>query len=140
MDGVTRGLVVVLLAGAGAAAAQSPGPVPERDYITGRIADLRKIHTPEGIEVLEEVPIGGSRQWVSIRGLNKANPVLLMIHGGPGSPTMATSWAFQTPWEDYFTVVQWDQRGVGKNFLSADTTALAGTLTMDRMVTDAEEM
>jgi pimeloyl-ACP methyl ester carboxylesterase len=140
MSRVTRGLVVVLLAGAGAAAAQAPGPVPERDYITGRIADLRKISTPEGIEALEEVPIGGSRQWISIRGLNRANPVLLMIHGGPGSPTMPISWAFQTPWEDFFTVVQWDQRGVGKNFLSADTTALGGTLTVERMVDDTEEM
>ena len=63
-----------------------------------------------------------------------------MIHGGPGSPTMPISWAFQTPWEDFFTVVQWDQRGVGKNFLTADTTALAGTLTVERMVDDTEEM
>src|SRR5262245_1688586 len=85
----------------------SSAPVPSRDYITARIAELRKISTPEGIEALEEVTIGGSRQWTSIRGLNRANPVLLMIHGGPGSPTMPISWAFQTPWEDFFTVVQW---------------------------------
>ena len=134
-------IVMLLLAGVSSAGAQpSSAPVPERAYIVGRIADLRKISTPEGIEVLEEVPIGGSRQWISIRGLNRANPVLLMIHGGPGSPTMPISWAFQTPWEDFFTVVQWDQRGIGKNFLTADTTALAGTLRVERMVTDAEEM
>ena len=29
---------------------------------------------------------------------------------------MGMSWAFQKPWEDFFTVVQWDQRGVGKLF------------------------
>jgi len=118
----------------------SSPPIPSRGYITARIADLRKISTPEGIEALEEVSIGGSRQWISIRGLNRANPVLLMIHGGPGSPTMPISWAFQTPWEDFFTVVQWDQRAAGKNFRTADTTALAATITVDRMVTDAEEM
>src|SRR5262245_22222691 len=52
----------------------SSTPVPSREYIIGRIADLRKISTPEGIEALEEVSIGGSRQWISIRGLNRANP------------------------------------------------------------------
>jgi len=111
-----------------------------RDKILGKISDLRHISTPEGIEVLEPVQIGGTTQWISIRGLNKANPVLLMIHGGPGSPTMATSWAFQTPWEDYFTVVQWDQRGVGKNYQGADHEALARTVTLERMVEDGEEM
>lgn len=115
-------------------------PVPNRDAITARLADLRKIETPEGIEALEAVEIGGSRQWISIRGLHRDNPVLLVIHGGPGSPLMPLSWAFQKPWEDFFTVVQWDQRGVGKNFADADLAALAPTMTLERNVQDAEEM
>ena len=113
-------------------------PVPNRDYIVGRIAELRRIATPEGIEALEQVDVGDSKQWISIRGLNRANPVLLMIHGGPGSPTMATSWAFQTPWEDYFTVVQWDQRGIGKNYAGENHETVGKTMTADRMVSDAE--
>lgn len=125
-------------------AAQTAGPagapVPGRDYITTRLAELRKIHTPEGIEALEEVSIGGTRQWVSIRGRNRANPVLLFIHGGPGVPMMPMAWAYQAPWEDFFTVVQWDQRGVGKNAGSADREALRPTMTTDRIIADAEEM
>jgi hypothetical protein len=39
---------------------------------------------------------------------------LLFLHGGPASTDMPVSWAFQTPWEDYFTVVQWDQRGAAR--------------------------
>lgn len=109
-----------------------------RDSIVARVADLRRITTPNGIEVLEEVEVDGTRQWISIRGRDRANPVLLMIHGGPGNPTMPVSWAYQTPWEDFFTVVQWDQRGVGKNALSADHPALAPTLTVERSVADAE--
>ena len=46
-----------------------------RDSLTARLADLRKIHTPEGIEVLEQIDVGGTKQWISIRGLNRANPV-----------------------------------------------------------------
>ncbi|MBL8202982.1 MAG: alpha/beta hydrolase [Blastocatellia bacterium] len=124
--------------------AQTPAPapttIPSRDYITARLTDLRKIHTPEGIEVLEEVTIGGVRQWVSIRGLNRANPVLLFIHGGPGTPMMPMTWAYQAPWEDFFTVVQWDQRGVGKNASTADREALKPTLNNERLIADAEEM
>ncbi|MDX2033914.1 MAG: alpha/beta hydrolase [Blastocatellia bacterium] len=114
--------------------------VPSRDYITARLAELRRIHTPEGIESLEEVTIGGTRQWVSIRGLNRANPVLLFIHGGPGTPMMPMTWAYQAPWEDFFTVVQWDQRGVGKNAVAADREVLKPTLTAERIIVDAEEM
>jgi pimeloyl-ACP methyl ester carboxylesterase len=136
----TVAIGVMIAGGAALPAVAQPAraPVPNREYVISRVADLRKINTPEGIEVLEEIEIDGSKQWISIRGLNRANPVLLMIHGGPGSPTMPISWAFQTPWEDFFTVVQWDQRGVGKNFLTADTAALAGTMTVERMVADAE--
>ncbi|MGH7694136.1 MAG: alpha/beta fold hydrolase [Gemmatimonadaceae bacterium] len=132
-------LAAAIIAHGARAQAQSP-KTWSRDSITGRIADLRRIHTPEGIEILEQVDISGTKQWVSIRGLNKANPVLLMIHGGPGSPVMGMSWAFQKPWEDFFTVVQYDQRGMGKNFLSTDTTAVAPTMTVDRLTQDAEEV
>lgn len=120
--------------------APTPAPMSPRDAITSRIAELRRIHTPEGIETLEEVPIGGVNQWVSIRGKNRANPVILFIHGGPGTPNMPVAWAYQSPWEDFFTVVQWDQRGVGKNARTADREALRPTLTNDRIIADAEEM
>ena len=93
-----------------------------------------------GIEALEQIDVGGTKQWISIRGLNKANPVLLVLHGGPGSPLTAASWAFQKPWEDFFTVVEWDQRGAGKNFLATDTAAVGGTLSNERLARDADEV
>ncbi|WP_405097277.1 alpha/beta fold hydrolase [Micromonospora sp. NBC_01412] len=59
------------------------------------------------------VRIGGVEQWIQIRGESANNPVLLVLHGGPGSP-----YAVFTPlirsWERHFTVVQWDRRGCGK--------------------------
>ena len=108
----------------------SPAIAPmSRDAIAERIAELQRIHTPEGIETLEAVEVDGTRQWISIRGLNRANPILLVVHGGPGSAMLATSWAYQKPWEDFFTVVNWDQRGVGKNWDPADTARLRPTMT-----------
>jgi pimeloyl-ACP methyl ester carboxylesterase len=104
------------------------------------IADMQRIVAPNGIDRHEKVRIGGIDQWVSIRGNDRHNPVLLMVHGGPGWVAMPTSWYFQRGWEDYFTVVQWDQRGAGSTYAANDPAVVAPTMTPERMVADTEEM
>ena len=122
-------------------AADEPAPKPfTRAQATSIVAVARKIVTPNGVERLEKVHIGGIEQWVSIRGADRRNPVLLLIHGGPGYVSMPMSWWFTRGWEEYFTVVQWDQRGAGKTFLLNDSMTIGPTMTLERMVTDAEEM
>src|SRR5271154_867038 len=122
-------------------AADDPAPKPfSRDQATVIIDNARKIVTPNGIARLEKVRIGGIEQWVSIRGADKCNPVLLLIHGGPGYVAMPMSWWFTHGWEEYFTVVQWDQRGAGKTFLLNDPATIGATMTLPRMVADTEEM
>ncbi|MGH6870849.1 MAG: hypothetical protein ACREHE_05010 [Rhizomicrobium sp.] len=64
------------------------------------IANVQKIVTPNGVDKREAVEIGGIRQWITVRGRDLDNPILLFIHGGPGAPEMPTSWTFQNPWED----------------------------------------
>src|SRR5215469_15742247 len=61
------------------------------------------------------VPLGGLEQWISIRGEDRSNPVLLVIHGGPGDAQWPEAEMYN-PWEKSFTVVQWDQRGAGHTF------------------------
>ncbi|MGH8085288.1 MAG: alpha/beta fold hydrolase [Lysobacter sp.] len=117
-----------------------PAKPHNRAEATRIIADMRRIVTDDGIERLEKVRIGGIDQWVSIRGSDPRNPVLLMLHGGPGWVSMPTSWYFQRGWEEYFTVVQWDQRGAGKTYAENDPDAVAPTMTLERMVADTEEM
>ncbi len=114
--------------------------VPEREYIVDKITDIRKIHTPNGIEELKKIKAGGVDHWLSIRGLDKDNPVMLFIHGGPGSPMMPLTWAYQKPWEDFYTVVQYEQRGAGKNYLNEDRDEAIKALNIDQLVKDAEDI
>jgi pimeloyl-ACP methyl ester carboxylesterase len=111
-----------------------------RSDVVGMIAEDRKIVTPNGIEKLVPVQINGTTQWLSIRGRDKRNPILLFLHGGPGLTFMPTAWTIQSPWEDYFTVVQWDQRGAGKTYGSNDPKALESSMTIDQMTDDAGEV
>ena len=117
-----------------------PADALNRSDASKKIGAARKIVTPNGIEKLEKIRIGGIDQWVSIRGTDKRNPVLLFIHGGPGYVSIPMSWWFSRGWEDYFTVVQWDQRASGKTYLLNDPKIIGPTLTLERMLADTEEM
>src|SRR5689334_16430044 len=67
---------------------------------------------PSGIDEHGFVRIGGIDQWVQIRGADRANPILLMLHPHGASTIPLTP--LYTRWEKHFTVVQWDRRTVGR--------------------------
>ena len=119
-----------------AAASSTAAPVPDkspmmsRDEVTRILANNRRIVSPDGIDEKIKVHINGIDQWLSIRGKDRRNPILLFLHGGPASPAMPEAYTFQTPWEDYFTVVQWDQRGAGKTYAANTEQAMAPEFTM----------
>lgn len=118
-------------------AAQSDDPYAPARAI---IADIGKIVTPNGVQETFEVTLGGARQVVNVRGSDKANPILIFVHGGPGAVEMPFAWAFQRPWEDVFTVVQYDQRGAGRSYPLNDPATLAPTMTPERYRDDAIEL
>ncbi|MFZ6657430.1 alpha/beta fold hydrolase [Undibacterium sp. TJN19] len=62
------------------------------------------------------VDIGGISQWVTIKGKHCSNPVILIVHGGPGNTMSPYASAIYGAWEKDYTLVQWDQRGAGKTF------------------------
>jgi len=61
------------------------------------------------------VSIGGIEQWIAIQGSDRANPVILYLHGGPGEAQSPFLDQFK-PWLKDFTVMNWDQRGAGKTY------------------------
>ncbi|NYZ64153.1 alpha/beta hydrolase [Luteimonas deserti] len=118
-----------------------PPPRPDADAEARAIVgEWQRIVTPSGIQERHVVRLGGIDQVISVRGRDRSNPVLLYLHGGPAAPMMPAAWTFQTPWEDFFTVVQWDQRAAGRTMRANDPAAVAPTLTIDRYVSDAIEL
>lgn len=134
-----RGLCVLLSGLAPLAETAFADPLIDSQAAANAVpADLFAIATPQGIDDEDFVEIGGLKQWVTIRGKDRRNPVILIVGGtqadGPGavmSPYIRTF----LPWEKDFTVVQWDPRGAGKTFVEAGKT-VGDDLTFDRLVQD----
>ena len=81
--------------------------------------------------------IGGVDQWVMIRGRSRANPPLILLHGGPGMPETGFFRFFNAPLEDVFTVVYWEQRGSGRSFAHSIPRS---SMTVERFVADLDEL
>ncbi|THD50675.1 alpha/beta hydrolase [Phenylobacterium sp.] len=90
-----------------------------------------------GIDQSSFVSIGGIDQWVSIKGDDRRNPVLLVVHGGPGEAQWPVA-AHYKPWETAFTVVQWDQRGAGHTY--GRYGKRTPEMTLDRFANDGNEV
>ena len=135
-------LMVLICVLPAAALAQAPtGPMTDA-YTPGReiVRGLNRIVTENGVQDTFVATLGGTKQAVTVRGSDRENPILLYLHGGPGAAETPFAWAFERPWEDYFTVVQWDQRGAGRSYLLNDPKTLAPTMTLDRIRDDAIEL
>ena len=94
--------------------------------------------TPEGgINETMYVDINGTQQWINIYGQNKENPVLLYLHGGPGSATSDMDYPVLRKLSDIYTVVNWDQRDAGHNWNKQQSST---PVTYEQLFSDGEEM
>lgn len=86
--------------------------------LVGRIVNTYKykIRPETGVQKTEYIAIGAAGQYIQIRGQNIFNPVLIVLHGGPGNPMACDSYRWQAALEHNYTIVHWDQRGCGNTF------------------------
>lgn len=124
---VLAGLVLVSLLGV--AASQWFAATPP-------ITDAQGKPLPNSIAVLEKVELNGTEQWITIRGTNVNNPILLNLGmGGPGGGGFIPRPLFE-PLEDHFVVVSWDEPGTGKSYNALPI----NTLTPKRFIEDAHAL
>src|SRR4249919_1316161 len=113
--------------------------MPLFDFVRARNVRDYVISGPDVIDEGKYLKVGGIEQWVTIRGENRANPVVLLLHGGPGDATNPWGYAGFRTWLKTYTVVQWDQRGSGKT-LGRNGKDSAAALTINRLVQDGVEL
>ena len=121
---------------------QTPSSDPEVQKLDRVLTAIRSrnardyaVATPNGIDEARYVEIGGIEHWLTIRGEDRRNPVLLFLHGGPGDATNPWGYAGFRSWLKAFTVVQWDQRGAGRT-LGKNGPSAAPALTIALMTQD----
>jgi pimeloyl-ACP methyl ester carboxylesterase len=115
-----------LAVGAGVLLWLSPGKTPAFKGEGGR-------EVAGSVATLEKIRLGGTDQWINIRGLRSDAPVVLVVHGGPGSPELAAFRAYNADLEKDLVMVQWEQRGAGKSF---DPALGSNDMLIERFVED----
>jgi len=111
------GLVVLLVATA----------LGYRAFRQHQLAREWKITSPNGIDEAKYIDVNGAQEWITIRGQNRSNPVILFLHGGPAeanSPFVGFYLAFE---KDY-VFAQWDQPGAGMTYIKGGKNQPAPTL------------
>jgi pimeloyl-ACP methyl ester carboxylesterase len=105
---------------------------------TAPIRDARGNPVPGSIAALEMPTIGGVKQSVLLRGRSVKNPVLLFLHGGPGTSELGMVRVHNMPaLEQHFTVAVWDQRGAAKSFAAIEPRS---AINVEQLVSDAHEL
>ncbi|HVU03482.1 MAG TPA: alpha/beta hydrolase [Polyangiaceae bacterium] len=89
------------------------------------------------IDSLEAFDVGGTPQWVLLRGNPEKRRVLLVVQQGPGLPMIHEARFFERELrlESEAIVAYWDQRGTGKSF-RADPASFG----LDRLVGDVRAL
>ena len=89
------------------------------------------------IDKKERLILGGIPQWISLRSENTKNPIILFLHGGPGTAQISFSRKSQRKLEDSFLVINWDQRGSGRSY---SRSLRKEDMKIERFVKDTEEL
>ena len=144
-----KSMIAVLLLGilATVSFCKEKGPTSEEEmmqnFLLGFGATLtRPRSTPpisgaNSVASLEEIDLGGVKQWILVRGQDTSKPVLLFLHGGPGSSMIGNGRFFLEALESDYVVVNWDQRGAG---ISYSPNLRAEDMTVDRLRQDTVEL
>jgi len=117
------GLVVILWI-------KSPG-------VTDPITDVNGQTITGSIASIEKVTLGNVEQFLIIRGADITKPVMLFLHGGPGSPEMIFMKNTNKVIENDFVMVYWEQRGAGKSY-SKETPV--ESMNIEQLISDTKEL
>ena len=124
------GLIVLSLFGLFVLHLKSPGK--SEPFVDGNGKTISN-----SISTIEEIELGGIKQHLIIRGVDSISPVLLFLHGGPGSPEIGFVKEYNPDLEHNFVVVHWEQRGAGKSY---NKDIPIKSMNVEQFVSDTKEL
>ncbi|KXL51712.1 putative aminoacrylate hydrolase RutD [Anaerotignum neopropionicum] len=94
-----------------------------------------RIAGENSISELGKIEINGTKLAVMIRGYQKDNPIVIVVHGGPCCSEIPYIRKYQESLEKEFTIVHYDQRGSGKSYnFFEDYSSLSPSLLVEDLI------
>ena len=112
-------------------------------FISGRNINQLKhaIAYKDGVNEQIYVTLNDQEEYISIIGKDASNPVIISLHGGPGSPTTYVDYCWQDYLTDEYTVAAWDERGCGRSYYrNIDSDPDNASLSFDRQLEDLDAL
>lgn len=104
---------------------------------TAPIVDAKGRKIPGSVAEAQDISIGGIKQFITVRGHSKEDPLLLILHGGPGDAEGHLFRTYNKVLEKHFLVANWDQRGAGRSYSRSISDE---SMTFEQFISDAEEV
>lgn len=86
---------------------------------------------------MSRLRLGDVEQSITVRGRNVKTPILIWLHGGPGTDETGMWRKYNSELEEHFVVVYWTQRGTGRSY-SSDIHA--SSMTINQFVRDLDQL
>jgi pimeloyl-ACP methyl ester carboxylesterase len=99
------------------------------------VASLPATSRAEPIAEARTLYVDGAALYLLVRGDDRAAPLLLWLHGGPGAAERPLFRYYDGSLERHFVVAYWDQRGAGRSY---DPGADSRALTVARHLADLD--
>ena len=85
------------------------------------------------------VVLNGQEQFIRVLGRDADNPVIILLHGGPGGPDGMVHYSYMDYLLDDYTYITWDQRGCGRTYYrNKDLDANGETATVEQLLEDID--
>ena len=101
----------------------------------------RTIDYNDGINKSEYVMLNGQEQYILTMGHDISNPVIILLHGGPGVPSTWGDYCWLDYMTDDYTVICWDQRGCGRTYYhNVNTDPDNNTVSFEQAIDDLDAL
>jgi len=92
------------------------------------------------LDTAETIRYNNEPYHLRIRSNDEKNPVVLFLHGGPGSPDRPWVMKYQSSLADVCAIVAWDQRGAGLAYSKKLARIEAQTMTKEQYINDTHNV